>query len=804
MANKKEAPLGSIENPIKFKDQDFKTLLEECLKSGELFDDPTFPPEQKSIGMPEDPDPKKAIKWQRPKDIHDNAVFVEGTTGTTDICQGQLGNCWLLASLSCLTMHPKLFVKVVPPNQSLSKPYAGIFHFRFWQYGEWVEVVVDDRLPVREGRLLFSYSHTRHEYWSALVEKAYAKLIGSYGSLKGGNISEGMEDFTGGIAYSLQVSSRTPRVLWRSLTAALSRGSLLSCFIEATNYLEVGKVTDNGLIKGHAYAITDTDKVTKASDEVLLLRLRNPWGFIEYRGPWSDKGKEWDGVVKAEKERIDLKKKEDGEFWISAEDFSSLFDIVELCSVNPDTLVEGNAPDSTSSPASAWTISEHEGFWVSGSSAGGSRKYNRSFWKNPQFQLILTEQDQAEAEDEDDDEDDEDDEDNEVMTPEEEKRAEKQKQKAKQCTVLVELQQKNRRKKDKVHFLYIAFHIYKLQGVCLSRSFFMRNRPVGRSGKYQAQRGVWRKLHLDPGNYIIVTSTYRPNQPGEFFVRIFSKTGNTLGTQDFTCSFGFLPVMATPVSPDDQVRIRRTFDEEAGLDDRLNAKELMQLLNRVLDKDYHLPLETCRQLIFAEDTKGRSSLSRKQTETLLSSLRHLQSVFFQFDEDSSGTMSPFELSAALQAVGMQCDNKLVELLSERFASGDRHMPFHSFVSCVTRMQKLFALYESETSQEVKDRGINSVMAASVPDSVKTTLYEEGLQLNHNQRYTHHLYSYRTDATYSVNTQSPPPPLRSLTPSIHPSLFLPPPVLSTLQEVSQCDNCDLNKAYKSRYLQASQD
>lgn len=42
-------------------------------------------------------------------------------------------------------------------------------------------------------------------------------------------------------------------------------------------------------------------------------------------------------------------------------------------------------------------------------------------------------------------------------------------------------------------------------------------------------RGVWRKLHLDPGNYIIVASTYRPNQPAEFFVRIFSKTGNTLG-----------------------------------------------------------------------------------------------------------------------------------------------------------------------------------------------------------------------------------------------------------------------------------
>lgn len=40
------------------------------------------------------------------------------------------GNCWLLAALSCLTMHPTLFVKVVPPGQSLSEPYVGIFRFR--------------------------------------------------------------------------------------------------------------------------------------------------------------------------------------------------------------------------------------------------------------------------------------------------------------------------------------------------------------------------------------------------------------------------------------------------------------------------------------------------------------------------------------------------------------------------------------------------------------------------------------------------------------------------------------------------
>lgn len=62
-----EAPLGSIGNPVRFKNQDFQTLLEQCVKAGELFSDPTFPAEQRSISLPDDPDPNNAIKWLRPK-----------------------------------------------------------------------------------------------------------------------------------------------------------------------------------------------------------------------------------------------------------------------------------------------------------------------------------------------------------------------------------------------------------------------------------------------------------------------------------------------------------------------------------------------------------------------------------------------------------------------------------------------------------------------------------------------------------------------------------------------------------------
>ncbi|KAK2848305.1 hypothetical protein Q7C36_009987 [Tachysurus vachellii] len=698
---------ASITNPVKFKNQDFVSLCDDCLKSSKLFVDTSFPADQNSIGMPADPDPKMVIKWLRPKDISSNAVFVEGTTGTTDICQGQLGNCWLLAALSCLTMHPTLFEKVVPSGQTMDESsYAGIFRFRFWQYGEWVEVVVDDRLPVRGGRLLFSYSRTKNEFWSALVEKAYAKLTGSYSSLKGGNISEGMEDFTGGIAYTRPVSSRTPPVLWRTLTAALSRGSLLSCFIQAKSVKEIGSVSPEGLVKGHAYAITATDKVHKKTEteEVLLVRLRNPWGFVEYCGPWGDKCKDWDGIENAEKTRIKLNIEEDGEFWIGVQDFCKLFDTVELCSVNPDSDAGEEGSDSS------WSLTSHKGSWVPMCSAGGSRKNPKTFCKNPQFHLILSQQDAEDVEIDEDELDAGDDDDNISTAAPPKISLDKQKEKMKKCTVLIELLQKHRRLKDKVNFLYIGYHIYKLQDSTgsFNQEFFDTNPLVGRSGMYRNVRAVWRKVHLDPGHYIIVASTQRPNQPGEFFLRIYAKNGNSLGVRDISCSADIsMTVMSEPPSAEDQRMVQTWFDEKAGPDDKLNVMEFMKLVNSVLEKDYHVPLETCRQLVFSQNTEGRGWLSRDQAHYLLSSLHRLQSIFLEYDEDSSGSISPFELSQALKAAGVQCDNNILHMLWERFGSGEQQLPFYIFVSCVTRLQVLFALFESENSPEVKSRGINT-------------------------------------------------------------------------------------------------
>lgn len=71
--------------------------------------------------------------------------------------------------------------------------------FRFWQWGRWIEVKVDDRLPTRGDRPAHMHCAQIDVYWAALLEKAYAKLYGGYAFLKYGTIGRALQDLTGAV-----------------------------------------------------------------------------------------------------------------------------------------------------------------------------------------------------------------------------------------------------------------------------------------------------------------------------------------------------------------------------------------------------------------------------------------------------------------------------------------------------------------------------------------------------------------------------------------------------------------------------
>ncbi|XP_026188136.1 calpain-5 [Mastacembelus armatus] len=334
-----------------FEGQSFHKLRRACLRRGALFKDPLFPASAQSLFYKRKPPP--GLTWKRPREIcKDPRLFVDGIS-TRDLHQGILGNCWMVAAISCLASEPFLWKKVIPDhtaqewNPKRPDLYAGIFHFRFWRLGRWMDVVVDDRLPVSgDGVLLFCRSATPREFWSALLEKAYAKLNGCYEALEGGNTAEALIDFTGGVSEPLSLDRETlslhsdqRRAFFQTLAKAHERKALITCYIRPAEGETVESVLDCGLVRGHAYGITAVRKVrlgekllkSGGMSRIFMVRMRNPWGTTDWMGAWSQGSQQWQQMSRAEREKMGLIVRDVGEFWLDFEDFCRYFTDVVVC-----------------------------------------------------------------------------------------------------------------------------------------------------------------------------------------------------------------------------------------------------------------------------------------------------------------------------------------------------------------------------------------------------------------------------------------------------------------------------------------
>ena len=85
---------------------------------------------------------------------------------------------------------------VYPPIFHKFKAF-GLYVFKIFKNFNWIYVIIDDRVPCKNGKPVFGRNVSSHEMWVALVEKAYAKMHGCYGNLAKGYTDEAIQEFTG-------------------------------------------------------------------------------------------------------------------------------------------------------------------------------------------------------------------------------------------------------------------------------------------------------------------------------------------------------------------------------------------------------------------------------------------------------------------------------------------------------------------------------------------------------------------------------------------------------------------------------
>ncbi|XP_067948715.1 calpain-15-like isoform X2 [Watersipora subatra] len=325
-----------------------KNISDFCHEAKRMYEDPDFPPTVASIykkkelesGLLPFKDGKSVSHWSRPRQIQVSScdrgfkwtLFNEPKS--TDIVQGYLGNCWFASALSVLaerrTLLERIFVtKSINPN--------GVYAMRLCKDGRWVDVIVDDRLPcTSDGRLCFCKGR-RKQLWVPLLEKAMAKVFGSYSALISGTTQEGLAVLTGFPCETIDFETmRRERALnkddvdlvWARLLSCIESRLLMGC---SSGYksLHPQELDAVGLVSNHAYSILDVRLVHGEK----LLRLRNTWGRFAWTGNWSEHSSCWRVVPPDMRAKLSTKGSQEGLFWISLDDWMKYFSAVHICFV---------------------------------------------------------------------------------------------------------------------------------------------------------------------------------------------------------------------------------------------------------------------------------------------------------------------------------------------------------------------------------------------------------------------------------------------------------------------------------------
>lgn len=204
---------------------------------------------------------------------------------------------------------------------------AGIWAVKLYKNGIHQEVVMDNFIPCQDEEPCFSKANG-NELWVIVLEKAWAKLHGSYERIEAGHAHEVMRDLTGAPSWDLDVDEEG---LFEKLLEYDKRDYMMAASAGSTD-ASAETMEELGLVAQHSYGLLAVKKVIdQTGEEVVLVQLRNPWGDFEWSGDWGDSSDCWTPELKAQVGLTD--DAGDGTFWMSFKDLAYYFSRVQVCKI---------------------------------------------------------------------------------------------------------------------------------------------------------------------------------------------------------------------------------------------------------------------------------------------------------------------------------------------------------------------------------------------------------------------------------------------------------------------------------------
>jgi hypothetical protein len=203
-----------------------------------------------------------------------------------DVNQGELGDCWFVATLAEVALQDPSAIKSMITNN-----HNGTFGVRFFVDGHTDYVTVNKELPVTNdglewnngSSLKFANGATGDPLWAELVEKAFAQLnaepdavhggldeaINAYRGIVGGEADNALAEITG--QKSVEYASDQLVADAATIGAAFDSGDEVELGTETLPKSYLG----HDLVKEHVFEVIGYDASTDS------FTLHNPWGSAQ-------------------------------------------------------------------------------------------------------------------------------------------------------------------------------------------------------------------------------------------------------------------------------------------------------------------------------------------------------------------------------------------------------------------------------------------------------------------------------------------------------------------------------------------
>ncbi|KAL3203970.1 hypothetical protein MRX96_041582 [Rhipicephalus microplus] len=395
------------------------------------------------------------------------------------------------------------------------------------------------------------------------------------------------------------------------------------------------------------------------------------------------------------RQELGLVVKDDGEFWISEEDFLKYFQMIDFCHLDPGSTV-GEIKESDQEKT--WEVAKFEGSWIPGTTAGGADEKYEKFATNPQYMITLHEPD-------DEDEDGE-------------------------CTVIVALLQKNRRV-FQIHddmCLDIGFVLYEIEDpdncpAPLTIEYMADYRQVGQSKHLSPSRESTTRFRLLPGTFCIIPLTAEADKAGHFLLRIYTKKKCQCREHDEAPAIISKPIegkekddgkgnheKATGDEETNEVdgdekdgedgedggedseeeideSLKDAFNEVAAEDGTVCYNALKTLLKNLSEQNggpFDFSLDICRSMVALIDDDYTGTLTLEEFALLYKHIQTWKEAFQSYDKGSTGYLSTYALRNALRSAGYSVNQHVLKALVLRYGH-DRKISLTDFIGCAVKL-----------------------------------------------------------------------------------------------------------------------